>query len=389
MPLLKLSDSPVLPLPILGPEGGQELQNVALISDDHRANFFLKSVQGQDGAEIGVTNGQEWRQSPCPSDPQKNKRQYRVTVGFTVRKHGTYRQDLVFGFLNCPVYLQRICADYLHTKDYERIQRATNYQQSQIPLRWEKPYEFYSPFIPHANQREIKLSRVYPYPDRQNFILTQNTLSDNRLTPQNYRGRMHEMITLEEIARHEQLSRYNQVTWLRLMADYMLFNSDGSTIAKYTPPGELFAQVRFFLASRRFSSYRVSLFIHRARTDFVSSLYSLPQSSCERMYYILFRISRVCLLLSLPSSRPVTFTSHFRYRITSFLYLPRLYPTREIYCHRRSHSNGTSWRIRRAADSCSAAVIAFYSSCGARKQSMTSSSKLTSKIRALILYISD
>jgi len=248
---LSYPDSPVLPLPILGPKGGQELQHVALISDDHRANFFLKSVQNKDGSEIGVMNSQEWRHSLYPDNFQEDKRKYLVTVGFTAKKHSTYHQDLVFGFLNWPVYLQRLCADYLHTKDYERIQRATNYQQSQIPLRWKEPYEFYSPFMPHANPREIKLSRIYPYPDRQSFVLTQNTLSDNRLTPRNYRGRMHEMITLEEIARHEQLSRYNQISWLRLMAHYVLFNSDASTIAKYTPPGELFAQVRFFLAFRR------------------------------------------------------------------------------------------------------------------------------------------
>ncbi|XP_011689473.1 PREDICTED: probable helicase with zinc finger domain [Wasmannia auropunctata] len=221
--------------------GGQELQNVALISNDHRGNFFLKSVRNKDGADIGMTNLQEWRHSPDFS--QEDKRQYLVTVGFTARKHSTYRQDLVFGFLNPPAHLQRICADYLHIKDYERIQRATNYQQSQIPSRWKEPYEFYSSFTPHTNPRQIKLSRIYAYPDRQNFSLTQDTLSDNRLTPRNYRGRMHEMITLEEIARHEQISRYNHLSWLRLMAHYVLFNSDGSTITKYTPPGELFAQI--------------------------------------------------------------------------------------------------------------------------------------------------
>lgn len=218
---------------------------MALISDDHRANFSLKSVQDKDGAKIGITNGQEWHDSFL-GNSQESKRQYLVTVGFTATKHSTYRQDLIFGFLNRPVHLQRICADYLPIKDFERIQRATSYQQSQVPLRWKDPYEFYSPFMPHTNLREIKLARIYPYPDRQNFVLTQDTLSDNRLTPWNYRGRMHEMITLEEIARHEQLSRYNQVSWLRLMAHYVLFNSDASTIAKYTPPGELFAQVRFF-----------------------------------------------------------------------------------------------------------------------------------------------
>jgi len=271
---------------------------VALISDDHRANFFLKSVQKKDGVKIGVTNGQEWWHGPYLGDSQEDKRQYLVTVGFIAKKHSTYRQDLVFGFLNAPVYLQRICADYLLIKDYERIQKATNYQQSQISLRWKNPYEFYSPFMPHANPRETKLSRIYPCPDRQNFVLTQNTLSDNRLTPKNYRGRMHELITLEEVARHEQISRYNQLSWLRLMSHYVLFNSDASTIVKYTPPGELFAQVRFFLASRRLSCCFL-LPVHRAgtRSCVIStySLYGLSQFSWERMHYTLlyYTYSRV------------------------------------------------------------------------------------------------
>lgn len=260
---------------IFDSEGDKQLRNVALISDDYRANFALKSVQAN-GSEIGVTNGQEWHNSHASDIDLCGKRHYSVTIAFTASKHGTYRQNVIFGFKCCPVLLRRICADYLPIEDYERIQTATNYQLSQIPPRWANPYEFYSPFIPHANLREIKLSRIYPYPDKQNFFLTQDMLSDNRLTPQNYRGRMHEMITVEEIARHEQLSRYNQVSWLRLMSQYILFNNDGSTIAKYTPPGELFAQ-----------------------------------------------------------------------------------PTREICCHRSSQSLGTSWRIRRAADSYSVAVIAF------------------------------
>lgn len=233
-------------------KGDKQLRNVALISDDYRANFVLKSVQAND-SEIGVTNGQEWH-NPHASDIDLSiKRHYSITIAFTANKHGTYRQNVIFGFKCCPVILQRVCADYLPLEDYARIQMATNYQLSQIPSRWTNPYEFYSPFMPHANLREIKLSRIYPYPNMQNFFLTQDMLSDNWLTPRNYRGRMHEMITVEEIARHEQLSRYNQVSWLRLMSEYILFNNDGSTIAKYTPPGELFAQVRFFQAFRKLS----------------------------------------------------------------------------------------------------------------------------------------
>ncbi|XP_029166349.1 probable helicase with zinc finger domain [Nylanderia fulva] len=224
--------------------GDKQLRNVALISDDYRGNFVLKSVQ-ENGSEIGVTNGEEWHNPRASYIVDRSiKRHYTVTIAFAASKYGTYRQNVIFGFKCCSTFLQRICADYLPIQDYARIQTATNYQLSQIPSRWPDPYAFYSPFMQnHADLREIKLSKIYPYPDKQNFFLTQDTLSDNRLTPQNYRGRMHEMITVEEIARHEQLSRYNQISWLRLMSQYVLSNCDGSTIAKYTPPGELFAQL--------------------------------------------------------------------------------------------------------------------------------------------------
>lgn len=268
---------------------------MALISDDYRSNFVIKSVRanGDDGGvgdEIGAINGQEWH-NPSASDVELGgKRHYSVTIAFTASKHGTYRQNVIFGFKCCPVFLQRLCADYLPIEDYARIQTATNYQLSQIPPRWTDPYEFYSPFMPHANLREIKLSRIYPYPDNQNFFLTQDMLSDSRLTPQNYRGRMHEMITVEEIARHEQLSRYNQISWLRLASEYILLNNDGSTIAKYTPPGELFAQVRFSLAFTKL------FFFFFPRHFFILPLvrHAMRAKKFDRMFlYINFHTSRI------------------------------------------------------------------------------------------------
>ncbi|XP_012219237.2 probable helicase with zinc finger domain [Linepithema humile] len=223
--------------------GNKQLWNVALLCDDHRANFTLKSVQA-DGVEIGVTNGQEW----YDPDPNKwysdRKRQYLVRIVFTAGKHGAYRQKIIFGFGHCPVLLQSICADYLpNIADYARIQEATSYWLSLMPPRLPNPREFHSAIVPRPEPREIILSKIYPLPNMNNFFLTQDTLSDSKLTPQNYRGRMHEMITLEEISRSEQLSRHNETTLLRISSNYVLVNIDGSTVAKYTPSGELFGQL--------------------------------------------------------------------------------------------------------------------------------------------------
>lgn len=233
---------------ISDPKGGKQLRNVALLSNDFRDNFDLKIVQ-EDGIEIGVTNGNEWHNPSIVNtfDPCK-KRYYTVTIAFTASNHGTYRQNVIFGFRRNPVYLQKICADYLPINDYKRIQLATKYQISQMSPIWGNPYEFDSiSFMSfYTDPREIKLSKIYPLPDKQNFFLTQDTLSKKELTPQNYRGRWHEMITLEEIARHEQLSRYNHISYVRLLSSYEL-TTNNSTETKYAPPGELFAQVRFLL----------------------------------------------------------------------------------------------------------------------------------------------
>lgn len=224
---------------------------MALICDDHRANFTLKSVEMIDVKTtlIGTTNGQEWHNLDTSIKWHPDgKRQYSVRIVFNASKHGAYRQNVIFGFKYRPVLLQSICADYLpSTADYIRIQEATSYWLSLMPQRLPNPRGFYSTYMPYNEPREAMLSKIYPPPSVNSFFLTQDTLSDSKLTPQNYRGRMHEMITLEEISRSEQLSRHNENTLLRLSSNYVLVNLDGSTVAKYAPPGELFGQVRFFL----------------------------------------------------------------------------------------------------------------------------------------------
>jgi len=231
------------------------------------------------GSEFGITNGQEWHypNNSLNELSQTKERRYSLRIAFAAYQHGTYRQSVLLDFRRC-LFLQKICADYLPINDYARIQTATNYQLSQIPPKWNDLLAFYSPSLSHVNSREIMLSKIYPYPNQQNFFLTQNTLSEDRLTRRNYRGRMHEIITLEEIARQEQLSRYNQVSMIRLLSHYKLTISDGSTIEKYALPGELFAQVRplrvfFYLhplsySHSRYRAWRVNdPCIHRTECD--------------------------------------------------------------------------------------------------------------------------
>lgn len=249
-----------------------------LTLDQNLGNFVLKSVSNSTN-EIGITNGQEWcnvdfeatntntntstntststntntnTNANANVNGNESNSIYFMKIHFTANRYGTYRQNIILYFGEYPVILQRICMDCLPTKDFARILDATNYQFSQNPKTWMNEtlliQQFRSPVVPPRDSMEDKLSTIYPYPDKNNFFLTQETLTDAYLTQENYRGRLHELITVEELARHEQIARYNVISHMRLLSHYILTSmGDASTIAKYAPTGELFAQVRLLL----------------------------------------------------------------------------------------------------------------------------------------------
>ncbi|CAK9815583.1 Probable helicase with zinc finger domain [Anthophora quadrimaculata] len=231
---------------------GKQLRRIALTMDQNRRNFELRSVL-HNNSQIGITDGQQWISTTDlelsnPSGKGKKEMHYFVKIAFVANGFGTYRQNVIFYFGEYPVLLQRLCMDCVPLKDFARIHEATNYQFSQNPNTWNNDSTlirwFKSPFVSPKDPMEDKLSMIYPYPDRTNFLLTQESLTDDRLTPKNYRGRLHELITVEELARHEQIARYNETSYMRLLSNYVLASAgDASTVAKYAPPGELFAQL--------------------------------------------------------------------------------------------------------------------------------------------------
>ncbi|CAK9797315.1 Probable helicase with zinc finger domain [Anthophora plagiata] len=231
---------------------GKQLRRIALTMDQNRRNFELRSVL-YNNIEIGITDGQQWISTTDlelsnPSGKGKKEVHYFVEIAFVANGFDTYRQNVIFYFGEYPVLLQRLCMDCVPIEDFARIHEATNYQFSQNPNMWNNDSTlirwFKSPFVSPKDPMEDKLSMIYPYPDRSNFLLTQESLTDDRLTPKNYRGRLHELITVEELARHEQIARYNETSYMRLLSNYVLTSAgDASTVAKYAPPGELFAQL--------------------------------------------------------------------------------------------------------------------------------------------------
>ena len=92
-------------------------------------------------------------------------------------------------------------------------------------------------------QDELILKK-YPAPKPNKFQPTQNVV-DAQLTKQNYRGRMHELLCIEEMAQFENVMQFNVVSKLQVISKYLLTpTSSNSSTAKYARPGEMFGKMK-------------------------------------------------------------------------------------------------------------------------------------------------
>lgn len=229
--------------------GKKYLTNLSLSLDSHRENFAIKSIFGESVC-FGNVDSQHFV-APADSSPKDEKpcvRTYLVEIEFKASTTGTFCQDVIFGFNEGPAVRRQLCVDVVLPEDLNRLEAAREYllYLSQHSSNNQKTpiVPFNSPFVPDRDPREDRLCEIYPKPELDTFFLTHTTLKQTALDPKNYRRRLHELVTIEEMARREQIARYNEVTELRLSNNYILASdTDGSTVAKYAAPGELFAQV--------------------------------------------------------------------------------------------------------------------------------------------------
>nr|CAD7592664.1 unnamed protein product [Timema genevievae] len=242
------------------------LRVVALLQDAHRNHFTLRYVSSSHPArqvfsEWTPTNDQEWSLPPVAglelqadhdAPPQL---EHRVKVGFATDIYGTFRQSVVFDLGEEPVLVRHLCVDVVPVTDADRMREIRKGLVLSSVERWDATNADIIPFssavtplvsTPEAvakdSERERDLLSAYPSPRADTFTLTQCTVTERKLTRNNYRARMHELLGVEEMARYEQVARYNLTARLRLADCYLLAPSGMATsTAKYAHSGELFA----------------------------------------------------------------------------------------------------------------------------------------------------
>lgn len=233
------------------------LRAVALLQDAHRNHFYLRHVtstseSGKINMNCELNNGQEWTSlSDIKRDEGDEKEilEHSILVGFCTDIYGTFRQSVVFDIGSEPVLVKHLCVDVIPVTDADKIKEIKKELVLSTAERWDKYNShiipFVSPVVPVStsdSDREKELLATYPVPRADTFTLTQSTISEKKLTKNNYRARMHELLCVEEMARYEQVARYNLTARLKLANCYLLSPSGvAASTAKYAHNGELFA----------------------------------------------------------------------------------------------------------------------------------------------------
>lgn len=245
------------------------LKAVALLQDAHRNHFSLKQVlpgepktnkKGRDAhkmAEAELQSDQEWTSVSLDKSIDSERipsLEHRVKVTFSTDIYGTFRQSVVFDFGTEPVLVKHLCVDVVPVTDADKIKEIRKEMVLSSSKRWDTDNSdivpFSSPIYPdlatpygkETCDRDRELLNAYPAPRASTLCLTQSTVTERNLTKNNYRTRMHELLSVEELARCEQVARYNLTCRLRVAPSYLLAPSGMATsTAKYAHSGELFA----------------------------------------------------------------------------------------------------------------------------------------------------
>lgn len=290
------------------------LKAVAMLQDAHRNHFTLKQVfpaeprpakrgqsSGNKVVEADLISDQEWinldtRYTETPSD-RLPLLEHRVKVVFSTDIYGTFRQSVVFDFGSEPVLVKHLCVDVIPVTDVDKIQEIKKDLVVSTTQRWDETNSDIRTFkttlgahlITAAHladeDREVDLLQRYPCPRASTFTLTQSTITEKKLTKNNYRSRMHELLYVEEIARYDQVARYNLTSKLRITTTYLLAPSGMATsTAKYAHSGELFALMPLGKdISEDTSAGR--LILNNCASVYISKAGAVPEANEKRKVY--------------------------------------------------------------------------------------------------------
>ncbi|KAJ1529194.1 hypothetical protein ONE63_005999 [Megalurothrips usitatus] len=237
------------------------LRAVALLQFADRNRFTIKcvkSVVSGQHIEWQLEDTNEWllpegtRTELENFQRQKPNTEFKhsVCVEFLSDIYGTFRQAVAFDFGVEPLMVKHLCVDV------RPASFATNVEELKKELfmdeRWD---ENNAEIIKYTSPEGIPyhcmpsgtegLLGQYPTPTPSTFTLTQSTVTERMATKNNYCSRMHELLGVEEMARYQQVARYNVRAKLSITKSYLLAPAGvAHSTAKFAQNDHLYAVMK-------------------------------------------------------------------------------------------------------------------------------------------------
>lgn len=241
---------------------------IALMQDTHRNHFALEGIKIDDD-EQEITNKQEWKTqrgvkelnaeikenglAESKSNEEKENKivECKVKVVFNTSIFGAFRQSVVFDFGSEPALIKHLSVDVVPVEDLQKINELCTEIIAPTSKRWrDSEINAFTSNIYHSRHSYANfeadwgrnLAKIYPFPAPDAFTISSTAFAEKSFTATNYKRRMHDLLFVEEIARHELVSRFDITVKLTVAESYILSpNGAVGSSAKYSCDGELFA----------------------------------------------------------------------------------------------------------------------------------------------------
>ncbi|XP_022318175.2 3'-5' exoribonuclease HELZ2-like isoform X3 [Crassostrea virginica] len=199
------------------------LEKVALLYNKDRLHFSLK--ENEMDKSVQIAPGESF---------QVSRERYRVEVQFTGTMFGSFNQWVVFDFGTLPVLVRKLYVEVGALGTHEKVRSLREKLQFDRWTTENREIVRYKGGV--VDELERKLTSKYKAPASSDSVISQHSVT-TELNWNNYHHKMHQLLEMEEMKRHQIISSYNlcqTITVLQCIQEQTFVNSTG---------GELFAKV--------------------------------------------------------------------------------------------------------------------------------------------------
>jgi hypothetical protein len=172
------------------------LERVALLYNRDRLHFSLVNVSER---SCQIAQGDMF----CHNVSHNGKPLYEVQLNFVGGMFGSFMQWILFDFgPNYPVVCRKVTVEIGNQSSHEKVKHLR--QQ----LKFDRWTSLNREIVRHEIMEDIEemLVKKYKEPSSSETVVTQTTVT-KELNRHNYKAKMHKLLELEEMTRHQTISR--------------------------------------------------------------------------------------------------------------------------------------------------------------------------------------